>query len=70
MGEIGLFWPSNLYFSLFFPETQGNRTDADPGRDAGFKVGLTAQETAANSLAGDGMARARPPVPRLSGASL
>ena len=63
--RIGLFSRSNLCFSLFFPEMQGNRTDADPGRDAGFKVGLKAQDTAASSLAGDGKARASTPVPRL-----
>jgi len=70
MLRIGLFSRSNLCFSLFFPEKQGNRTDADPGRDGGLKVGVKVQETAASSLVGDGMARPSPPNPRLWGEAL
>jgi len=46
MAEIGLFWHSNLHFSLFFPAKQGNRTDADPRGDGGYKAGLKRRETA------------------------
>ena len=62
--RIGLFSRSNLCFSLFFPEMQGNRTDADPRRDLRPKVSLIEPETTGGWAAGDGLARTNQPVPR------
>ena len=46
---------------------QGNRTDADPSGDAGYKADLKAQETVGDSLAPDGMVRATRPVAPFAG---
>src|SRR5688572_26676384 len=67
---MGLLAVQISYFSLFFPEMQGNRTDGDWGRDCDFQVRLKDHETAASSRASDGMVGASWPVARLCAASL